>query len=344
MSVGIDSVRAMTTSTAIATRLTDEHQQRLAETIADALAPNTLRAYRSASARYRTWLSIYYPDADPWDPMVVAAHLSTLVETAPSTVEIARAAILWACGQSGAGADVVNRLRDNPGIRATMRGIRRQQRGWITTKAKALSRGDILRMVEHCDSRTPVGRRDRALVLVMASLGLRASDAVAILAGGCVLVPSGGGSYEISVPYSKTSDESVTLALPSIGGGMLDATEALTSWLDILAALDGERGRGRLVRPVRRGGWSVGGVDTECSTEVVATVVKRAAEAAGLSTGRGEITSHSLRASFATGALQHYSEAAVAAVGRWSSLSTLRGYDRTSAFAPERAAGGWLGR
>lgn len=75
----------MSTSTAIAARLTSEHQQRLAETIADALAPNTVRAYRSAAGRYRTWLSIYYPAADPSEPMIVAAHLSTLVETAPST-------------------------------------------------------------------------------------------------------------------------------------------------------------------------------------------------------------------------------------------------------------------
>ena len=100
-----------------------------------------------------------------------------------------------------------------------------------------------------------------------------------------------------------------------------------------------------MVRTVRRGGWSVGDEDEECSTEVVSTIVHRLAKAAGLdTTTRGRISAHSLRASFATGALAHYGEAAVASTGRWSSLTVLRGYDRTSRWAPSMTAGGWLGR
>ena len=120
------------------------------------------------------------------------------------------------------------------------------------------------------------------------------------------------------------------------------AVAAVRSWLAILDAVEGER-RGRLVRPIRRGGWSIG--EGECSTEVVSTLITRLADAAGLPTGRGGVTSHSMRASFATGALgAGFSEAAVSATGRWISVTTMRSYDRTSRWSERLTAGGWLGR
>lgn len=189
-----------------------------------------------------------------------------------------------------------------------------------------------------CDD-SPVGRRDRAVLLLGVSLGLRASDLTAIKASGVAEVE--GMGLEITVPYSKTSDEAVTLALPEIGGPLC-AVAAVRSWLTVLTAVEGDA-RGRLVRPIRRGGWSIG--EGECSTEVINNLVTRLADAAGLPVGRGAITSHSMRATFATGALgAGYSEAAVSATGRWSSMTTLRGYDHTSRWSERLTAGGWLGR
>lgn len=315
-------------------RLSPEHADRLASAVENALSENTRRAYASSMRRYRAWLAVHGYADTPWAPEVVSAYLADL-QGAPTTVGVARAAILHACSVADAGA--YDRLRDHPGLRATMRGLARESRGWERTRARALSREQVRSMVEQCDD-SPVGRRDRAVLLLGVSLGLRASDLVAIKANGVVEVD---GGLEITVPYSKTSEEAVVLALPEIDGPLC-AVAAVRSWLAILAAVEGEH-RGRLVRPVRRGGWSVG--EGECSPEVVSTLITRLAQAAGLPTGRGGVTSHSMRATFATGALgAGYSEAAVGAVGRWSSMAVLRGYDRTSRWSARMAAGGWLGR
>lgn len=334
---GADTVPSPTFGSTVATRLSREDADSVAAAIEDSYAANTRRAYASSIRRYRSWLAVQGYASD-WDPLIVAAYLASMAADAPSSVEVARAAILHAAGRDG-GADAASLLRDHPGVRATVRGVRRQQRGYTPTKARALSRPEIGAMVETCPE-TPQGQRDRAVLLLGVSLGLRASDLVAIRVAGVTGVD---GGLEVVVPYSKTAGQAITLALPTIGGGTLDATEALTSWLRIVERVDGEEGRGSLVRAIRRGGWSVGA--ESCGTEVVATIVHRLAEAAGIDTDHGRVSSHTLRATFATRSLElGYSEAAVAATGRWASVTVLRGYDRATRWQPERAVGGWLGR
>lgn len=321
----------------VTTRLSQEHADSVAAAVEDSYAENTRRAYASSMRRYRSWLAVH-GYADDWDPLVVAAYLASMAADAPSSVEVARAALLHYAGREG-GPDAASLLRDHPGVRATVRGVRRQQRGYTPTKARAFSRLEILTMAESCPE-TPQGLRDRAVLLMAVSLGLRASDVVSLRTSGVTEVE---GGLELTVPYAKTSDAAVTLALPRIGGPLCGVS-ALQTWLQIVERVDGERGRGRIVRSVRRGGWSVGDANEQCSTEVVSAIVYRLVDAAGLDRSRGRVSAHSFRASFATGALAHFGEAAVAATGRWSSLTVLRGYDRTSRWSPSMTAGGWLGR
>lgn len=335
-------VSAMTTATAIdpsrdlVTRLSDADAARLAQAVEDSLSENTRRAYRSAIRRYQGWVTISGYEADMWAPEIVSAYIAGLSESSPSTVEIARASILHYAARQD--ANTATLLRDHPGVRATVRGVRRQQRGWTPTRARAFSRAEIRAMVETCQD-TPQGIRDRAVLLVMVSLGLRASDMASLRWSGVSQVD---GGLDVEVPYSKTDSTAVTLALPRIGGPMCAVT-ALESWQRIVTALDGEAGSGRVLRPIRRGGWSMGGPESECSTEVVSTLIHRLAEAAGLDQDRGRVSTHSCRATMATLALEAgVPESQVAITGRWKSLQVLRRYDRRTRWSDP--AGGWLGR
>lgn len=343
MSVAISSVLTMSTATitepssSLITRLSDADAERIAQAVEDSLSENTRRAYRSAMRRYQAWISVSGYEATMWTPEVVSAYIAALADASPSTVEIARAAILHHAARHDASTATL--LRDHPGVRATVRGVRRQQRGWTPTRARAFSRAEIRAMADTCDVRTPQGIRDRAVLLVMVSLGLRASDMASLRWSGVSAVD---GGLDIEVPYSKTDATAVTLALPRIGGPLCAVT-ALEAWQRVITALDEEPNRGRVLRPIRRGGWSVGGPDAECSTEVVSTIIHRLSEAAGLAQDRGRVSTHSCRATMATLALDAgVPESQVAITGRWKSLQVLRRYDRRTRWSDP--AGGWLGR
>lgn len=179
MSVGMDSLLSMSALVIDAPdlraigvgRLHADHAARLADVVEESLAENTRRAYASSMRRYRAWLAVNGYADTPWAPEVVAAYLASL-SAAPTTVGVARAAILHACSIADAAAFDV--LRDSPGLRATMRGLARESRGYERTRARALSVRDIRALQAQCDDE-PVGRRDRAVLLLGVSLGLRAS-------------------------------------------------------------------------------------------------------------------------------------------------------------------------
>ncbi|WP_179951036.1 tyrosine-type recombinase/integrase [Xylanimonas oleitrophica] len=318
----------------VSTVLDAAHAARVAEAVEHAVSDATRERYASAVRRFDAWVRLNGYADRRWSAEVVAAYLATL-STSPSNVQVSRAAILDAARRVD--VETYNALRDNPGLRATMRGLTRESRGWERQKARAFSRTDIREMVERAAT-TPAGQRDKAILLLGVSLGLRASDLVSVKTRGVVEVR---GGMEVVVPYSKTSDEPITLALPEIGGPLC-AVSALRTWLATLEKIEDER-RGHVVRQVRRGGYTVepGAV----STEVIGRIVTRMAASVGLPAGRGGYTAHSLRATFATNALQAgYSEQAVSSVGRWSSLQVLRGYDRSTRWDSRLTAGGWLGR
>jgi integrase/recombinase XerD len=47
---------------------------------------------------------------------------------------------------------------------------------WLSTIPKSLPRADVVRVLKSCDRRTALGRRDYAILLLLARLGLRASE------------------------------------------------------------------------------------------------------------------------------------------------------------------------
>ena len=56
--------------------------------------------------------------------------------------------------------------------------VPRVARGSLSTLPKHLSAAQVRRVLQHCDRRTPLGRRNEAILLLLARLGLRAGEVV----------------------------------------------------------------------------------------------------------------------------------------------------------------------
>lgn len=84
----------------------------------------------------------------------------------------------------------------------------------LSTPPRYLSASDVERVVAACDDQTPAGSRDRAVVLLLARLGLRASDVVTLRlsdidwrdASLCVL---GKGRREVRLPLSQEVGDAI---------------------------------------------------------------------------------------------------------------------------------------
>jgi integrase len=110
----------------------------------------------------------------PAAPETVAAYLATLARTHTSSALIRRLAALSRAHRLARQPWPVA----DPAIRNTLRGIQRRY-GRPVRQAAALATEEIRRLVETCPA-TPVGQRDRALLLIGYAAALRRSELVAI--------------------------------------------------------------------------------------------------------------------------------------------------------------------
>lgn len=320
-------------------RISADDAERIAHAISESLSKNTRAAYTQAMKNYRAWLANRGTASDIWDPLVIAAYLTSMSEQhrAPSSIDQARAAILRAAQEAGRG----DAIRHDAGLRVVMAGIRRERsRAHTRSQARALSAHEIRALISALPE-THQGVRDRALVLTMLALGLRASDAATLNLGDIRFIPQG---CEVTVRYSKTSSTPVVLALPYASGDVCAVT-ALRAWISVLdqqtSSSNSDESRSPadngLFRQIRRGGWPV--QHGRMSTDAIGDAITRAAERAGIDTAG--LSSHSMRATFATRALESgIPEGEVQRTGRWASADMVRHYDRSSAWA--RPAASWL--
>lgn len=154
---------------------------------------------------------------------------------------------------------------------------------------KAISVGEVTRILEAVDTSTPAGLRDRALLEFLYSTGARISEAVgldvddvsvdAALDGPAVVRLFGKGSKERLVPLgsyaARAIDAYLVRARPALAANASERSSAPALFLNL-------RG-GRLSR---QSAW---------------TILRAAAERAKVS---GEVSPHTLRHSFATHLLQ----------------------------------------
>lgn len=350
MWVGQPILRYMTTlqrgaqpSTANSITLSSGDADRIRRAIEDGLSDNTLRAYTSQMRQYKAWLIMRGESttdlANIFSDLTVAAYLTHLHEqgSSPSKIESARAAIVHEAGEHG----YAEALRGSEGLRRALRGVRRTgRRSWRALKARALSPSEVRRLVDACvQDSTLAGLRDRALILLGVSAGLRSSDLITLQHGDVRQVEQG---IDLTIRYSKTNSLPVVIPIARLDEAHASVcpVRAIQAYMNAIEALHGVMEEDtHLFRAIRRGGFamSLDQMSAEACTDIICKRAQQAhVEIEGLS-------SHSMRSTFATNSLAAgIPESSVARVGRWSSLTVLRGYDRSTRWSGQ-VASGWLG-
>lgn len=287
---------------------------RTQERIADGVPANTRRAYARQWALFTAWCAEHGRIALPATAHTLAEYTSQLCEAgqAPASIEQAIAAIR-----------TMHRLAGHIGRPAT-ESARLALRAYKRRRAEAGGRGqreappitiDALRaMVSACDLDTPIGRRDRLLLVLGLALMGRRSELVALTRDDVREVPDG---LEVTIRTSKTDKDSTgeTIAIPR---GTHPLTDPVAAWRDWLTVLD-QAGHttGRLLRRINRHGT----IGPSLGADAVNTIVRDLAIRAGVPSA-DTITAHSLRAGGATVAYAAGVPVAVIAKhGRWAPAS-----------------------
>jgi len=323
--VGADAVGDVT--------LQAEDTARLIAVLSESLSLNTHRNYDSAMRRYRGWCAEAERGyTDLFSPVVVAKYLAFLSrDHKQSSVDMALAAIL----DSNPGQR--NLLRDNVGVQTTMRGVRRGQRGKEQKRARMLSKLEIRTMLSAVsrDSNETRAARDLVVLVLGLCLGCRASELCSLRAAD--FSPVDGKGYDVKIRCSKTSDSSVTIALPL--GGETDACDAIRTWLSLLEKhLGAQDPELFLLRSVTKGGGIGSGV-TALQPSCITDILRRICRQAG-SVDLAGISSHTLRASYCSGALLAGFDASAVARSRWKNTAMVTRYDRRGRW--ENVSGSWL--
>ena len=280
----------------------------------------TRRAYATDWRQWRSWCAGRGVAALPADPVHVAAYLTHLAGEGASPVTVSRRLSGIADAHRTAGHPSPS---EHVGVRRVMRGIRRSAvtAGYRPRKARGLDTATVRALVEDLPP-TVSGARDRALILLGYALGLRASDAVWLDVEDLAPAATGAG-LDVTIRHSKTDQEGTgeTLALaPGARCGTCPVA-AVQAWVAVA-----EISTGPLFRPVDKGGKVA---NTRLTTRSVSRVLVRAAAIAGVPGDR--LSPHSLRRGFATTSFANgVPEREIARVGRWRSVTVLRGYDDAS--------------
>jgi len=269
-----------------------------------ARGPGTLRAYRSAWHGYEAWCRSLGREPLDGDPDTVAMYVTKRADhgLAVSSIRVALAAIRTAHLLAGIALD----LRQ-PRFAMVLEGVVRS-RGTRPQRQAAPAVPDVLRRMLGASPSpgTPLGVRNRAMLLMGFGAALRRSELVALQLGDVEAVP--GRGLRLLVRRSKTDphgrgQEVAIWANPA--EPLLCPAAALDAWLRLRAtALDlapalsaAERGERPLFCALTKSGRLTG---EALSDKAVARLVKQAAGAAGLDSAL--FSGHSLRAGLATAA------------------------------------------
>lgn len=279
----------------------EELSRRAALYATRARGDGTRRAYRSAWSHFVAWCDSLGRTPVPADPDTLAMYLVRRADDglAVSSLRVALAAIRTAHLLAGLSLD----LR-HPRLAMVLEGITRSKGLSPRRQAAPAVPGTLRLMLAACaGSATPLGARDRAMLLLGFGAALRRSELVALAIGD--VAPVVGRGLMLSVRRSKTDQQGrgqqvavwANPAEPSFC-----PAAALNTWLafrqqgpDLAgAACDAER---PLFCGLTKAGRLTG---TKLSGKAVVRLVKQAAAAAGLDPAL--YSGHSLRAGLATAA------------------------------------------
>lgn len=290
-----------------------------------ALAPNTLRAYRTDWQHFIAWCADAGFSPLPAEPDAVAAYLASMAKTHTSSALVRRLAAL----------SRAHRLAQqpwpaaHPAIRNTLRGIQRNH-GRPVRQAAALATEEVRRLVATCDG-TPVGQRDRALLLLGYAAALRRSELVAITREDIHFDKDGA---RLLIPRAKgdQTNAGVKLGIPRGAVAETCPIRALEAWLKTSKCAQG---------PVFRAIDMRGVISRDAlHPDAVRQILRKRAAIAGLEVPRGErLSPHGLRAGFITQAyINGARDEQIMDHTRQKDLRTMRGYVRRAKLVTESPA------
>ena len=298
---------------------------RAAQIARKARAANTLRAYQSDWADFRSWCEARGLASLPAAAETVILYLTELSAHA-KTSTLARRVATISQAHEAEGLEA-------PKVRLFLRALRRDKadQGNVERGKRAIS-GPELRAMLRAIPETPRGIRDRALLLVGYLGAFRRSELVSLDLEHIEVVNAG---LIVHIRRSKTDPEGKgeKRGIPRNADEEVCAVRALQRWLETAGILQG---------PVFRSVTKSGAVWGErLSDRGVARAVKRYAAAAQLDPA--ELAGHSLRAGLATAAaVAGKSERAIMQQTGHKSVTTVRRYIRDGNLFRDNAADGLL--
>ena len=300
-----------------------EETARKAQAYAEnALAGNTMRAYKADWRNYSEWCAKHELEALPAEPTTVALYLTALAESGRKASTISRKLSTIKTAHRRAG---VASPTDSEVVHATWKGIRR---GIGTARQGAAPiMPDQLRLMLQVMPETLAGVRDRAILLLGFAGALRRSELVGLEVEDLEETTNG---LIVTIRRSKTDQEGEgqKVGIPYGRRGTCPV-QAVADWMSAAGISEGP-----VFFSIDRWGNLSG---SRLSPQGASAVVKRAVKRAGLDPSK--YSGHSLRAGLATSAaLQGVSERVIAKTTRHKSIAVLRGYIRDGELFRENAA------
>lgn len=287
-----------------------------------AKAPATLKAYRSDWANFSLWCRSRDLEVLPASPNTVVLYLTDLASVAKAaTIRRRLSSISQAHQAAGLPSPTKEAL-----VRACWAGIRRSIGVASEAKTPAVT-ADVRAMVGVLQE-TPIGTRDRALLLLGFAGAFRRSELVAIDVED---LQETGEGLVVNIQRSKTDQEGAgrKIGIPYGSHPPTCPVRAVRAWRETAGIA-----AGALFRSVNRHGTVAA---TRLSDKAVALVVKRSALAAGLDPA--SYAGHSLRSGLATAAAAAgVGERAIMAQTGHTSLPMLRHYIRDGSLFRDNAA------
>jgi integrase len=280
---------------------------RAREYVAAASSPNTRRAYDGDWKHFTSWCRRQGLEYVAPDPQVVGLYITACASgaatgdrrpAAVSSIERRLSALSWYYRQLGTPLDRTDRH-----IATVLDGIRNTH-GKPPEQKEAVLPEDLIAMLETLDRGTLRGLRDRAMLLLGFTGGLRRSEVVGLDVGREQTEDSSGWVEILERGMVLTLRGKTGWREVEIGRGSSDATcpvAALETWLKLARIAHGP-----LFRRVTGQGKTVG--PDRLNDQEIARLVKRTAVAAGVrgDLGEGErrqkFAGHSLRAGLASSA------------------------------------------
>ncbi len=287
--------------------------ERVISNMSAALAPSTLRVYRSGLKDFAAWCEGIEAAPLPSSPELVAGYVTELAERglSVSTIEQRLAAIRYAHE-----AQDIQTPTASKAVRLTMSGIRRKVGVAPKKQAAPATAERITAMLSHVQGDGIKAVRDRAVLLLGFSSAMRRSELVALQVEDIERKEDG---LLLTIRRSKTDQDGagVTIAIPRGQSEGTCPVAAVEAWL---AAAGIESGN--VFRSITRHG----AVNGSLSGRAVADIVKAAASKAGVS---GDFSGHSLRSGFVTSAADRGVRAeSIADHTRHASVEMVRTYTR----------------